>query len=115
MKLQETLQEIDNLLARVEDTLHGTEGNGITEARGLLQKAEKQAESLESQNRWIPVEEDLPEMYKEVNVYSERIGYDIGRRTITTSSGTPWSWEVWKLRGDEFPRKLSEISHWKEI
>lgn len=45
--MQEKLDEIDDILMRYEDWMHGEDGNDCTKARKLLAEVQKEIKSLE--------------------------------------------------------------------
>jgi len=89
-----------------------------------IAKLEQTISSLlkeKEENRWISVEERLPELDKPVLVYNNFKGEDIYKRLVLCYDGSEWREFYSDNYGDENPDELyaegfyPDITHWREL
>ena len=68
------IEELDDLLATVEDTAKGSEGDMITKARGMILEQHLKAgqhETIVIGDSWISLEEKLPQQDQFILLYDK--------------------------------------------
>lgn len=115
-ELADLISDIDMSLAIMEDYSHGEKGQRITEMRAKLNIIQKLAyQEIKEDGGWISVEERLPEIGEEVNVYCPQCGKKITSlaRFIRYEGAKGFYWD--NSYGGSNIHIQDTVTHWRPL